>query len=109
MRIVEQSDDSKSASKSPPSARDDSGSKGGSRNQNSAPISRENTYSSSGGHETLDSGSYFPEEQSYIPEIPEYMDGFAGTEAWNMGDPNMPTDMLDSLMDMGPYSWEGSK
>lgn len=37
------------------------------------------------------------------------MDGFAGTEAWNMGDPNMPTDMLDSLMDMGPYSWEGSK
>jgi hypothetical protein len=102
VRIVEQNDDSKSASKSPTSARDDSGSKEGSRSQNSAPISRVNTYSSSGGHETLDSGSYFSQEPSYMSDIPEFMDSLVSTEAWDMGDPNMPLDMFDSLMNMGP-------
>ena len=104
MRIVEQSDDSKSTSKSPQSARD-SGSKLRPKDQNSSSGSMSNTFSSSAGHETLDSGSYFPEEPSYMPEIPGFMDGFVGTEAWGMGDPNTPTYIFDSLMDMGPNGW----
>jgi len=110
VRIVEQGDDSKSASKSPPSARGDSGSKGWSKAgaQTGTSESRSNTFSSSTSRETLASGSYFPEDSSYMPEIPEFMDGFAGTEAWDFGDPNMPTDMFDSLMDMGPNDWGAS-
>jgi hypothetical protein len=77
--------------------------------QTSASGSRANTFSSSSGHEIVDSGNYFPEEPSYMPEIPEFMDGFVGTEAWDLGDATMPTDIFDSLMDMEPNSWGASR
>jgi hypothetical protein len=108
VRIVEQSDDSKSASKIPPSGGDDCGIKWVSTSQNIASGSTATTLSSSGGNGTLDSSGYFPEGQSYMPEIPEFLDDFAGTDTWALGDENMPTGLFDTLMDMGPNTWSGS-
>ena len=108
MRIVEQSDDSKSASKSPLSADEDCGFEGTSTSQNVASGSTATTLSSSGGNGILESSGYFPEVQSYMPEIPEFMDDFTGADTWALGDENMPTDLFDTLMDMGPNTWSGS-
>lgn len=40
-----------------------------------------------------------------MSEVPEFTDDFAGPETWELGDQNMSTGLFDTLMDMGPDTW----
>lgn len=102
VRICEQTGGSNSIATSPPSARDEAVPEIPTTGQNfttrnTAPIS-----SSSMSSAMLDNSVLYPEQQPYVGDIPDLMDIFPGTGAWDFGDTTMSTGLFDSLMETRP-------